>query len=296
MGVDKNKRLSRWYFGGLGSAGAACFTHPLDLLKVQLQTQQEGKISVFRLTSKILSEQGVLALYNGISASLCRQLSYSTVRFGIYEVGKQALVSFSPDPSQPLPFLHTVALASVAGACGGLVGTPADLVNVRMQNDIKLPTEQRRNYKHAIDGMYRVFKEEGFRRLFAGASTATSRAVLMTVGQLSFYDQVKLGLLSTPYFEDNTTTHFLSSLTAGAIATTMTQPLDVLKTRAMNATPGQFNSMWALVTYTAKLGPAGFFKGYVPAFVRLAPQTILTFVFLEQLRINFGFIKEETNK
>uniref|UniRef100_A0A8D8UZK5 Mitochondrial dicarboxylate carrier n=1 Tax=Cacopsylla melanoneura TaxID=428564 RepID=A0A8D8UZK5_9HEMI len=295
-GVDKNKRLARWYFGGLGSAGAAIFTHPLDLLKVQLQTQQEGKISVLRLTSKILSEQGVLALYNGISASLCRQLSYSTVRFGIYEVGKQALISLSPDPSKPLPFYQTVALASVAGACGGLVGTPADLVNVRMQNDIKLPPEQRRNYKHAIDGMYRVFKEEGFRRLYAGASTATSRAVLMTVGQLSFYDQVKLGLLNTPYFEDNTTTHFLSSLTAGAIATTMTQPLDVLKTRAMNATPGQFTSMWALVTYTAKLGPAGFFKGYVPAFVRLAPQTILTFVFLEQFRLNFGYIKEETNK
>lgn len=293
-GGDRNKRMARWYFGGLGSAGAACFTHPLDLLKVHLQTQQEGKLSVFRLTSKILSEQGALALYSGISASLCRQLSYSTVRFGIYEVGKQALTSMSPDPSAPVPFFHRVALASLAGACGGLVGTPADLVNVRMQNDVKLPPEQRRNYKHAIDGMIRVYKEEGFRRLFAGASTATSRAVLMTVGQLSFYDQVKMYLLTTPYFEDNATTHFLSSLTAGAIATTMTQPLDVLKTRAMNAAPGQFSGMWALVTYTAKLGPAGFFKGYFPAFVRLAPQTILTFVFLEQLRLNFGFLKVES--
>lgn len=33
-------RQSRWYFGGLASGGAACFTHPLDLLKVTLQTQQ----------------------------------------------------------------------------------------------------------------------------------------------------------------------------------------------------------------------------------------------------------------
>ena len=32
------KRQSRWYFGGLASAGAACVTHPLDLLKVHLQT------------------------------------------------------------------------------------------------------------------------------------------------------------------------------------------------------------------------------------------------------------------
>ena len=29
-------------------------------------------------------------------------------------------------------------------------------------------------------------------------------------------------------------------------------------------------------------------QGYIPAFVRLGPHTILTFVFLEQLRKNFG--------
>ena len=31
------ERVGRWYFGGLASAGAACCTHPLDLLKVHLQ-------------------------------------------------------------------------------------------------------------------------------------------------------------------------------------------------------------------------------------------------------------------
>ena len=37
--MQKNsQRQSRWYFGGLASAGAACVTHPLDLLKVHLQT------------------------------------------------------------------------------------------------------------------------------------------------------------------------------------------------------------------------------------------------------------------
>ena len=108
----------------------------------------------------------------------------------------------------------------------------------------------------------------------------------------------------------------------------MTQPLDVLKTRAMNAKPGEFKvrlsstclfhhihlkipsrscesifymfylfvfhpvqNMMHLVTYTAKLGPMGFFKGYVPAFIRLAPQTVLTFVFLEQLRKHFGYLQ-----
>jgi len=30
------------------------------------------------------------------------------------------------------------------------------------------------------------------------------------------------------------------------------------------------------------------FQGFIPAFIRLGPHTILTFVFLEQLRKNFG--------
>lgn len=70
------------------------------------------------------------------------------------------------------------------------------------------------SYKHALDGLVRVWREEGFLRLFNGCSTATGRAVLMTIGQLSFYDQIKIMLLQSEMFEDNPTTHFLSSLFA----------------------------------------------------------------------------------
>lgn len=76
--------------------------------------------------------------------------------------------------------------------------------------------------------MARVHREEGFRRLFSGATTATGRGFLMTIGQIAFYDQVKLMLLATGYFKDDPRLHFLSSLAAGAIATTLTQPLDVI--------------------------------------------------------------------
>lgn len=149
-------------------------------------------------------------------------------------------------------------------------------------------TQNGNSYKHALDGLVRVHHEEGFRRLFSGATTATGRGFLMTIGQIAFYDQVKIMLLATGYFQDDPRLHFLSSLAAGAIATTLTQPLDVIKTRSMNAKPGEFRGLFDIVAYTAKLGPMGFFKGYVPAFVRLGPQTIITFILLEQLRLNFG--------
>ena len=110
----------------------------------------------------MFQSDGVGGLYAGLSASLLRQLTYSTTRFGMYESVKAAL----PHQEGPLPFykkvlfwlletsvdfanvsLLQVALASLSGACGGFVGTPGDMINVRMQNDVKLPPEQRRNYK-----------------------------------------------------------------------------------------------------------------------------------------------------
>ena len=106
-------------------------------------------------------------------------------------------------------------------------------------------------------------------------------------------DVFKSMLLQTDYFKDNLTTHFTASLGAGTVATILTQPFDVLKTRAMNAKPGDFRNPLELITTTAKQGPMTFYKGFVPAWVRLGPHTILTFIFYEQLRLRFGYLPSE---
>lgn len=61
----------------------------------------------------------------------------------------------------------------------------------------------------------------------------------------------------------------------------------------MNAKPGEYKSIFDAVVHIAKLGPLGFFKGYVPAFLRIAPHTVLMFMFLEQFRLNFGYYPPE---
>lgn len=283
---NTTKRVARFYFGGVAGAGAACVTHPLDLVKVHLQTQQDVKMKASGMAAHIVKNDGLLALYNGLSASLCRQLSYSMARFGIYEAIKQKLTA--DDPSRPMPFYQKTLVAGFAGAVGGVVGTPADMINVRMQNDIKLPPEARRNYKHAIDGLWQVFRHEGVRSLWNGCSMAVIRGFLMTFGQVALYDQYKQVLVQSGYFGDNIITHFTASTLAGTCATLLTQPADVMKTRLMNAKPGEYKNTLDCFLKVSKLGPMGFFKGFIPAFVRLGPHTIITFLFFEQLRMKFG--------
>ncbi|NWT81283.1 DIC protein, partial [Lanius ludovicianus] len=243
-------------------------------------TQQEVKMRMMGMAMHVIRTDGFLALYNGLSASLCRQMTYSLTRFGIYETAKNYLGQGNQGPP---PFYQKVLLAAAGGFTGGFVGTPADMVNVRMQNDMKQPPAQRR--KTVL--IQTCLSTEGLKKLFSGASLASCRGALVTVGQLSCYDQAKQLVLATGLLSDNVFTHFLSSFIAGGCATFLCQPLDVLKTRLMNS-HGEYRSVTHCAMETAKLGPLAFYKGFVPAAVRLIPQTILTFLFLEQLRKYFG--------
>jgi len=278
----------RWYLGGIASAMAAACTHPLDLLKVHLQTQQEAKMNMSQMAVHVVKKQGVRGLYNGLTASLTRQMTYSLARFGLYETLSSTL-NERRQGSGPLPFYQKVSVGMVSGFFGGVVGNPADMVNVRMQNDMKIPVEQRRNYKHVFDGLRRVAVEEGIATWMKGVSMTSSRAVLMTASQVACYDQAKQMLLQTGFFRDNMITHFTASFIAGTIATAVTQPTDVMKTRMMNSAPGQYKNVFHCFFVTAKLGPMGFYKGFIPAWIRLSPQTILTWIFLEQLRNAFPY-------
>lgn len=206
-----------------------------------------------------------------------RQLTYSTTRFGVYEELKHRF----GNGGQQTSFTTLVAMASTSGFLGGVAGNPADILNVRMQNDAALPPEQRRNYKHAVDGLFRMIREEGFGSLFRGVWPNSTRAVLMTASQLASYDVFKRQLLEHTSMGDTLTTHFSASLMAGFVATTVCSPVDVIKTRVMSAHTKE--SMIQLITrITASEGLIWMFKGWVPSFIRLGPHTIATFLFLEQ--------------
>uniref|UniRef100_A0A674A6M1 Mitochondrial dicarboxylate carrier n=1 Tax=Salmo trutta TaxID=8032 RepID=A0A674A6M1_SALTR len=276
------KRRSRWYFGGLSSSAAACITHPLDLIKVHLQTQHEVRMRMMGMTMSVVQREGVLALYSGLSASLCRQMTYSLCRFAIYETVSDQMKDRTHGP---MPFYQKVLLGLVGGQ--NIHTCHIFFPRSRMQNDVKVPLELRRNYAHALDGLFRVWKEEGMKKLFSGATMASSRGALVTVGQLACYDQAKQLVLGTGAMQDNILTHFLASLIAGGCATVLCQPLDVLKTRLMNS-KGEYVGLLHCVRDTAKLGPNAFYKGLVPAGIRLIPHTVFTFIFLEQLRTCCG--------
>lgn len=195
----------------------------------------------------------------------------------MYERLKDAISDKSKKKS--LPYL--IAISSSAGFLGGIAGNPADVLNVRMQHDASLPPEKRRNYKHAIDGLMRMVREEGLPSLWRGVWPNSARAALMTASQLASYDSFKQAILTRTSLPDNTTTHFLASLMAGFVATTICSPVDVIKTRIMSQSDTTSILEFLAEAYRRE-GVTWMFRGWVPSFIRLGPHTIATFIFLEQ--------------
>lgn len=285
-----------WWYGGAAGIFAVMNTHPLDLTKVRLQAAPIPKPTIVQMLRSILKNEGIVGLYAGLSASLLRQCTYTTARFGMYDALKEHVI-----PRDKLTNMwYLLGASMVSGALGGLAGNFADLINIRMQNDSALPLDKRRNYKNAIDGMVKIYKAEGAKSLFlTGWKPNMVRGVLMTASQVVTYDMFK-NFLVTKYNMDpkKNSTHLTSSLLAGFVATTVCSPADVIKTIVMNAhkKPGHNHdsSFKILMEAINKEGPSFMFRGWVPSFTRLAPFTMLIFFAMEQLKKNrVGMPKEE---
>lgn len=298
--------------GGIASIIAGCSTHPLDLIKVRMQLQGESSGSVqplrpalaFQTTTtrinlppprvgpiavgvKIIQQDGVKALFSGVSATMLRQTLYSTTRMGLYDVMKQ---KWTDPETGNMPLMTKIGAGLIAGGVGAAVGNPADVAMVRMQADGRLPAAQRRNYKSVVDAISQMRKSEGITSLWRGSSLTVNRAMLVTASQLASYDQIKESILDNNLIKDGLGTHVTASFAAGFVASVVTNPVDVIKTRVMNmkVEPGHAPPYSGAIDCAMKTvrseGVMALYKGFIPTISRQGPFTVVLFVTLEQVR------------
>ena len=243
-----------------------------------------NKQSLSRTLVYFASRDGIPSLWSGISASILRQSTYSTARFGLNGYFTSEVRQRTGQPK--LSTIAEIACAASSGGIAGMIGNPTEVVLVRMCADGAKNPAQRFGYKNCFDAIIRIGREEGLRTFLRGLGPNVTRSVLMNVSQIVSYSATKQQLLDSG-FKDGLPTHFMASLLAGTVATTACAPADVLKSRVQNAVAvnGVRPSVSKIITESLKNeGPMFLMKGWTPAWVRLAPYTILTFVFMEQLK------------
>lgn len=267
---------------------ATCFVQPLDLVKNRMQiTKSAGgeKVTSLSILTNVIKNEGVFKLYNGLSAGLLRQATYTTTRLGIYT---WLFEKFSNPDGSPPGFFVKAGLGMAAGASGAFVGTPAEVALIRMTSDGNLPKDQRRNYKNVFDALIRIFKEEGLLTLWRGAIPTMGRAMVVNAAQLASYSQAKQAILGSGYVNDGIFCHFLASMFSGLVTTTASMPVDIAKTRIQNmkmidGKPEYKGAADVIVKVAKNEGFFALWKGFAPYYFRLGPHTVLTFIFLEQM-------------
>ncbi|KAH8328174.1 hypothetical protein KR067_005077, partial [Drosophila pandora] len=265
-----------WWSGGVAGACCQFVTAPLDLIESRMVVDVEKRGLITNLEWAI-KRHGFFSLYDGMTAQLMRQLTYSTLRFHLYQMGKQRF-----DDSR---YFQKCLLATFSGGIASSVGIPTELVNTRMHIDRALPKDQRRNYRHVFHGLYRVWSDEGFSALYKGGLFSIMRSSLVTVGQIASYDQAKEFYMRSFHFKhDQTELHVISSVTAAFIYGPLIQPIENFRTLQMTNS----GNMSAYFRHLIHFGKRGLFRGLVPCLLRTVPNAIIMFLLFEQFRVRFG--------
>lgn len=88
----------------------------------------------------------------------------------------------------------------------------------------------------------------------------------MNSGQLVSYDIFKSFLSGSAGMSEGMPLHMLSSALAGTVATTISAPADVIRSRVMSASASNSESLVGMITTSLRQeGPRFLFKGWLPA-------------------------------
>ncbi|WJX56608.1 hypothetical protein P8452_42253 [Trifolium repens] len=142
-----------------------CSTHPLDLIKVRMQLQGENaapkpnpvqvlrpalafgqtgtatsihvaaaqtavpqaRVGLVSVGVRLVQQEGVKALFSGVSATMLRQTLYSTTRMGLYDILKNKWTDSEAGGTMPL--IRKIEAGLIAGGVGAAIGNPADLAS-----------------------------------------------------------------------------------------------------------------------------------------------------------------------
>ncbi|XP_044226707.1 mitochondrial uncoupling protein 2-like [Thunnus albacares] len=275
-----------------GAGTAACIadlvTFPLDTAKVRLQIQGEAEKGasakkyrgVFGTIATMVRTEGPRSLYNGLVAGLQRQMSFASVRIGLYDSMKQ----FYTRGTDSAGIVTRLMAGCTTGAMAVAFAQPTDVVKVRFQAQVRLADGVRR-YNGTLDAYKTIARDEGVRGLWKGCMPNITRNAIVNCAELVTYDLIKEVILKYDIMTDNLPCHFTAAFGAGFCTTIVASPVDVVKTRYMNSHSGQYNSaINCALNMLRHEGPTAFYKGFMPSFLRLGSWNIVMFVTYEQIK------------
>lgn len=305
--------------GGVAGSVGKTVTAPLSRLTILFQVHSmvstrhtdRYSSSVVGAFSKVLKNEGALALWKGNGASVLHRFPYSAVNFFTYEVVKAGIVAQGHPQLSDSSSLTLFASGAVAGGVATIACYPIDLIRTRLAT--QLSTEVRyHGIRHAAQ---RIHAEEGLRGLYRGLVATLMVTVPNLAINFTLYDALKVRMRDfrrrqrlaaatsdgsvalvdgDDLDEADQTVSVVDTLVcgggAGIASSLVTFPIDVVRRRLqISAIHSQTSGIPPTPAGIARdlyqsQGVRGFYRGLTPELMKVVPMVGITFGMFDRLK------------
>ncbi|RPA81789.1 mitochondrial carrier [Ascobolus immersus RN42] len=301
--MSKRNNWTHLIAGGVSGMVASTVTYPLDVIKTRMQSdvfetsfrnRHGTRISSRFLESwfvlrRIYGSEGVRPLFSGLLPTLCGAIPARAINFYVYANSKMILKESFFNGAEN-SYVHLLAAVN-AGLVTATITNPIWMVKTRLQLQ---PGNNPGEYRGALHCLRELVKKEGVSSLYRGLS-ASYLGVTESTLQWVLYEYFKRELVSVSrewsgelaMEELQNFAPLASAAVAKIVATTVTYPHEVLRTRLRQA-PTSTGTKYTSLTqcFTAVLsreGAIAFYSGLGPHLFRVVPSAVIVFGVYEYL-------------
>ncbi|CAN9499795.1 unnamed protein product [Ophioblennius macclurei] len=290
--------LRSFVAGGVAGCCAKTTIAPLDRVKILLQAQSPHykHLGVFSTLKAVPKKEGILGLYKGNGAMMVRIFPYGAIQFMAFDRYKKLL-------SKKLGIsghIHRLMAGSMAGMSAVICTYPLDVVRARLAFQVKGD----HRYTGIVNAFQTIYLKEGGVLGFYRGLTPTLIGMAPYAG-LSFFTFGTLKSLGLKHFpellgrpsSDNpdvlilkTHVNLLCGGVAGAIAQTISYPLDVARRRMQLGTVLPDSDKCVSLVKTLKYVyqsygiKKGLYRGLSLNYIRCVPSQAVAFTTYEFMK------------
>ncbi|XP_071965065.1 mitochondrial carnitine/acylcarnitine carrier protein-like [Antedon mediterranea] len=276
--MSENQKISlakNLIAGGFGGVCLVFAGHPLDTIKVRLQTQVTSGESrlymgTFDCFKKIVMKEGVFGLYKGMATPIVGITPISAICFFGYGLGLKLQTPSQANTKYGV--MQTFVAGMVSGAFTTLFIAPGERIKCLLQ--IQQASGAEVKYAGPVDCAKQIYRNSGAKGVFKGSVATFIRDVPGNGVYFLTYELMKKTL--TPEGGSSANLGAGRTLLAGGVAGMMiciyAFPADTLKSRMQTAPDGHYRNLRHVFTTLYKQeGLMSLYKGFSAAIIRSFP-------------------------
>lgn len=261
--------------GTIGGVAGIIAGHPLDTIKVQLQTSSETGVGVLRTLRRVTSSEGAAGLYRGVLSPILSNAPINAVIFGVQG---QTVRIMKTKEDVPLSNSQHFAAGCAAGLVQVVFAAPSEHVKIQLQ------TGAMGKEHSSLKAAKMIFRRYGVKTLFKGWEICLLRDVPSFGAYFCCYEASKRALTDGKSENETDWKLMTAGGIAGMVSWAVCMPLDVVKSCVQGQKlEGKQQSMLEIAKSRMKQEGLGFFfKGFGATMVRAFPVSAVTFLVYEK--------------